>query len=239
MEFYDILEEACKSVNIVFDADKYEKFMTYKELIKKWNKKINLTSITDDEEIVEKHFIDSIKMFQFLPAKCAGKIIDVGTGAGLPGIPVKILCPEIYVVLLDSLNKRINFLNEAIYSLKLSGIEAVHGRAEDYGQDSNYREKFDIAVSRAVAALNVLSEYCIPFTKKGGYFIALKGPSVKQEIDESSKSIKILGGKLDSVIQVNIENTDLKHNLVIIKKESGTPVSYPRKAGTASRDPIL
>ena len=234
-----MFEEACKSVNIAFDADKYKKFMIYKELIKEWNKKINLTSITDDEEMIKKHFIDSIKVFQFLPLKCADKIIDVGTGAGFPGIPIKILCPQIHIVLLDSLNKRINFLNEVIDRLKLDDIKPVHGRAEDYGQNIDYREKFDIAVSRAVAELNVLSEYCIPFIKKGGYFIALKGPSAKQEIDRSNKSIKVLGGMLDSVIEVNIENTDLKHNLVIIKKEMSTPSYYPRKAGTASKNPIL
>lgn len=234
-----MLEEACKSVNIAFDEDKYKKFTIYKELIKEWNKKINLTSITGDEEIIKKHFIDSIKVFQFTPIKYAGKIIDVGTGAGFPGIPIKILCPEIHIVLLDSLNKRINFLNEVIDRLELSDIKAIHGRAEDYGRNIDYREKFDIAVSRAVAELNVLSEYCIPFVKKGGYFIALKGPSALEEMDKSNKSIKILGGILNSVIEVNIENTDLKHNLVVIKKEMSTPSYYPRKAGTASKSPIL
>jgi 16S rRNA (guanine527-N7)-methyltransferase len=238
MEFFDIINAACLNEGIEFDKDKYEKLMKYKELLKEWNEKINLTAITEDEEIVKKHFIDSIKAFRFQNLKDAKKIIDVGTGAGLPGLPIKIVKPEIEVVLLDSLNKRVNFLNEVISNLKLTNISAVHGRAEDFAREARFREGFDIVVSRAVANMAVLSELCIPYVKRNGYFVALKGPAVEEEIKEGNKAIETLGGKLQEIINVEVEGTELKHNLVVIKKVKETSKTYPRKAGTAAKKPI-
>lgn len=165
-------------------------------------------------------------------------IIDIGTGAGFPGIPIKIINEEICVVLLDSLNKRINFLNEVIDRLDLKNIKTIHGRAEDYAKNIEYREKFDIATSRAVANMTVLSEFCIPYVKVGGYFVALKGPSIEEEILESKNAIGTLGGRLEDIIKVDIEESDLKHNLVIVKKIKQTPKQFPRKSGIVTKKPL-
>lgn len=238
MEYFDLMSKACAKENINFDEDMYNKFMIYKDMIKEWNEKINLTAITEDTEIIQKHFIDSIKAFRFSPLKDAKRIIDVGTGAGFPGIPIKIIKPDIEVVLLDSLNKRVNFLNEVIHKLNLFDIGTVHGRAEDYGREENFRQSFDVVVSRAVANLAVLSEFCMPYVKVNGYFLAMKGPSVEEEIKDGTNAINILGGKIEDIISVDIEDTDLKHNLVVIKKVKETPKAYPRKAGTASKKPL-
>lgn len=238
MEFFEIMKTACANEGLAFDEDKYDKFIKYKELIKTWNEKINLTAITEDEEIVKKHFIDSIKVFRFSRFKEARRVIDVGTGAGFPGIPISIIEPNIEVVLLDSLNKRVNFLNEVIKDLKLSNISAVHGRAEDLAREKNFRESFDFAVSRAVANMAVLSELCIPYVKVNGYFIALKGPSVDEEINEGRKAVITLGGNINDILNVEVEGTELRHNLVIVKKVKETPKLYPRKAGTVSKKPI-
>lgn len=239
MEFFEILNNACTNENIPFDEDKYSKLIKYKDMLKEWNEKINLTAITDDEGIIKKHFIDSLKIFRFSKLKNCKKIMDVGTGAGFPGIPMKILMPELDIVLLDSLNKRINFLNEVINTLQLKGISAIHGRAEDFARESNYREKFDAVVSRAVANLSVLSELCLPYVKKDGFFIALKGPAVENEIIEANKAIKVLGGELEDTIMVTVEGTELNHNLVIIKKTNHTSKDYPRKAGMITKKPII
>lgn len=238
MEYFDLMNTACSKEGMSFDEAKYNKFMLYKNLLKEWNEKINLTSIVEDEEIIKKHFIDSIKAFRFEFLKDAKNIIDVGTGGGFPGIPIKIVNEKIDLVLLDSLNKRINFLNEVVKQLKLDGVQTLHGRAEDFARDSNYREKFDIATSRAVANMTVLSEFCMPYVKVGGYFLALKGPSVDEEIKESKNAIGTLGGKLEDIIKVEIENSDLKHNLVIVKKVKSTDKRYPRKAGVVTKRPL-
>ncbi|ERI90522.1 16S rRNA methyltransferase GidB [Clostridiales bacterium oral taxon 876 str. F0540] len=238
MKFFELLNKACINEGLEFDEDKYNKLMQYKDLVIEWNEKINLTAITEEEEFIKKHFVDSIKAFRSLELKNSKKIIDVGTGAGFPGIPIKIIQPSVEVVLLDSLNKRVNFLNEVINKLGLKGITAIHGRAEDFAQDKKYREAFDAAVSRAVANMAVLSELCIPYVKVNGYFIALKGPAVDEEIKEGLKAVTTLGGAVERVIEVEVEDTDLNHNLVIIKKVKETPKVYPRKAGTASKKPI-
>lgn len=238
MEFFDILNNACLNEGLTFDEDKYNKFIKYKDMLKDWNEKINLTAITDDEAIIKKHFIDSLKIFRFTDLKNCKKVIDIGTGAGFPGIPMKIIMPDIEIVLLDSLNKRVKFLNEVINSLNLKGIIAIHGRAEDFARETNYREMFDAVVSRAVANLSVLSELCLPYVKRDGFFIALKGPSVEEEILEASIAIKVLGGELQNTIIVTVEGTDLNHNLVVIKKIKGTSKEYPRKAGTVAKKPI-
>lgn len=238
MNYFEMLSLACSDVKINFDNEKYDKFIEYMNMIKLWNEKVNLTAITEDDVIIKKHFIDCIKIFKYENLKSKCSIIDVGTGAGFPGIPMNIINNENKIVLLDSLNKRVNFLNEVINNLNLKNITAVHGRAEDFGQDVNYRERFDFSISRAVANLNSLSEYCLPFLKLHGKFIAMKGPAVTDEINDSKNAITVLGGSLEKIIEVNIEDSDLKHNLVIIEKIKHTPKQYPRKAGMATKKPI-
>lgn len=239
MDYFDILNEASNNEGLKFDQKKYDQFMLYKDLIKEWNEKINLTAIKEDEAIVKKHFIDSMKVFKFDQLKNAKNVIDIGTGGGFPGIPMKIIKPEVNIVLLDSLNKRIIFLDEVIKRLDLKNIKAIHGRAEDFAQQKQYREKFDVAVSRAVANLTVLSEYCIPYVKVGGYFVAMKGPAVEEEIKASKNAIRMLGGQIEHIEKVQIEGSDLNHNLVIIKKVSQTHTKYPRKAGMVTKVPLV
>lgn len=238
MEYFDILNIACNNEGLEFNEDKYSKFIKYKELIKEWNEKVNLTAIVEDSEIIKKHFVDSIKVFKFEKLKNATRIIDIGTGGGFPGIPMKIVNPNSKVVLLDSLNKRINFLNEVIKELSLDNIETIHGRAEDFAKDNKFREKFDVAVSRAVANLTVLSEFCLPYVKVGGYFVALKGPAIEEEMKDAKNAIKTLGGQVEKILEVDIEGSDLNHNLVVIKKIKETPGKYPRKAGMVTKNPL-
>lgn len=238
MEYFDMLNEACQSMGLSFDEEKYNKFIKYKDLIKEWNQKINLTAITDDEEIIKKHFIDSIKVFNCDYVKNAKSIIDIGTGGGFPGVPMRIVKEDSKMVLLDSLNKRINFLNEVINDLNLSNIKTIHGRAEDFAQTAEYRQRFDLAVSRAVANLTVLLEFCLPYVKIGGYFVALKGPAIEEEIKAAEGALKALGGKIEKIIEVDIEGSDLKHNLLVVKKIKDTPKKYPRKAGMVTKNPI-
>lgn len=238
MEYFDIMNVACEKLKLPFNEDKYNKFIKYKEMIQEWNEKVNLTAITEDEEIMKKHFIDCIKAFNFEYLREAKSIIDVGTGGGFPGIPIKIMNDNTEVVLLDALNKRLNFLNEVITELKLNNIRTIHGRAEDFARDKNYREKFDIATSRAVANMTVLSEFCMPYVKVGGYFLALKGPAIEEELKEAKNAIGTLGGKIEGIIEVEIEDSDMKHNLVIIKKVKATDMRYPRKAGVVTKKPL-
>jgi 16S rRNA (guanine527-N7)-methyltransferase len=235
MDYFDLMSNACKNEGLLFSEKQYQKFIKYKEMLQEWNEKVNLTAIVEDEDIIKKHFIDCIKAFKFEKLKNAKKIIDIGTGGGFPGIPIKIINQDVEIVLLDSLNKRINFLNEVISELNLKKITAIHGRAEDFSKDKFYRENFDIAISRAVANLKVLSEYCIPYVKVNGYFVSLKGPSVEEEINDSKSVIGQLGGKIEDIIQVEIEDSDLKHNLVVIKKIKETPKQYPRKASVINK----
>lgn len=238
-QYYDILNVAADNVQLEFNEKKYNQFIKYKDLLKDWNNKVNLTAITEDEEIIKKHFIDSMKIFRFEYLKTASKIIDIGTGGGFPGIPMKIMRPDAKVVLLDSLKKRINVLDDILCNIGINDVETIHGRAEEFARNSKYREKFDAVVSRAVANLAALSEFCLPYVKVGGYFVALKGPSVDEEVKIAKKAIIILGGKIEEIREVEIENSDLKHNLVIIKKIKNTPKQYPRKAGTATKNPIV
>ncbi|WP_123054929.1 16S rRNA (guanine(527)-N(7))-methyltransferase RsmG [Clostridium sp. JN-1] len=238
MNYFDIMKDACDDVNINFDEKAYDKFVKYKDMIIEWNKKINLTAITDEDEIIKKHFIDCINIFKFIPLKGAKNVIDIGTGAGFPGIPMKIVKNDLNITLLDSLNKRINFLNAVIDKLELTNINTIHGRAEDYARKQEYREKADAVVSRAVANLTVLSELCIPYVKVGGYFIAMKGPAVVDEIEEAQNAISILGCKVEDIIEVDIKDSDLNHNLVVIKKLKHTNNTYPRKPGIVSKKPL-
>lgn len=238
MEFYDLMAKATEDVGLELTTEQYDQFITYMRLLQEWNEKINLTAILEDEEIIKKHFIDSIKAFKRDEFKQNVNVIDVGTGAGFPGIPIAIMNPNINVTLLDSLNKRIKFLDIVINKLGLKNIKTIHSRAEDGARNKNLREKFDIATSRAVANMSVLSEYCLPYVKVGGKFIALKGPAVEQEIEESNVAIKTLGGELEQICEVKIEDTDLRHNLVVVKKIKECAKTYPRKAGTISKNPI-
>ncbi len=228
-EFLDNIDTA------LMDDNKISQFERYYEMLIEKNKVMNLTAITDRNEVILKHFIDSVALLKYHKLSDE-RMIDVGTGAGFPGIPLKIICPGLKVTLFDSLNKRVGFLNEVIEELGLKGIEAVHGRAEEGGRDKNLREAYDIAVSRAVANMAVLSEYCLPFVKIGGWFIPYKSYDIEQELADGKKAVSVLGGKIDRVEKLEIEGNG--RSFIFIKKERSTPKAYPRKAGTAKRQPI-
>lgn len=233
------LEEGFKQLNIPYSSEVENKFIKYRDLLKDWNQKINITSIEDDEEIYVKHFLDSILLLHNNNLAENKSLIDVGTGGGFPGLPLKIVRDNFHVTLLDSLRKRIDFLDEVKKELNLSNVELIHGRAEDFGQSVNYREMFDICVSRAVAPLNVLCEYCLPFVKVGGYFAAYKSENISPEILTSENAIKKLGGKVKEVQEVNLPGTDIVRKIVIIEKVESTNKKYPRKAGKPSKDPLV
>lgn len=238
MEYFQLMKEASLEVGIDLTENQYNQFIEYMKLLQEWNEKINLTAITEDEEVIKKHFIDCIKAFKSDAVKSAKTVIDVGTGAGFPGLPIAIMNPNINVTLLDSLNKRINFLNTVVAKLQLKNVVTIHSRAEDGARKVELRENFDVATSRAVANMAVLSEFCLPYVKLNGYFVALKGPAIDEEIREGKKAIETLGGELESIIEVNIEKSDLKHNIVEIKKIKKCPKTYPRKAGSINKKPI-
>ena len=238
MDFYDLMLKSAEDVGLQFSKEQYEQFISYMKLLQEWNEKINLTAIVEDEEIIKKHFIDSMKAFKRDEFKKANTLIDVGTGAGFPGLPISVMNGQLSVTLLDSLNKRINFLNTVISELGLTNVTTIHSRAEDGARNKDLREKFDIATSRAVANMSVLSEFCLPYVKVGGNFIALKGPAVDQEIKESMNAIKLLGGEFINVCEVSIEGTELRHNLVVVKKIKECSKTYPRKAGLITKNPL-
>lgn len=216
-----------------------EHFMTFRELLLEWNEKINLTTITDDHGIVYKHFLDSLTCLQ-APIDFNGKkVLDLGTGAGFPGVPLKIALPELELTLMDSLNKRIQYLTEVCKVLDFKHITCLHARAEEAAMKSDFREQYDIVVSRAVANMSTLSEYCLPFVKTGGYFIAQKTNDAIEEIKAAEKAIKILGGSSPEIIPTKVPGTDFSHNLVLIRKVKSTPALYPRKAGTPAKKPIV
>ena len=218
-------------------SDKQEnQFEKYMKLLVEWNEKVNLTAITEHDDIILKHFVDSLTIEKYI--NNGASVIDVGTGAGFPGIPLKIYNESLDVTLLDSLNKRINFLNEVIKELDLEKIKTIHLRAEDGGKDKMLREKFDVATSRAVANLSTLSEYLLPFVKVGGEAICMKGPNVEDELKDAKKAIKILGGEVKKKKKIVLPNSDIERNIIIIKKVKPTPKSFPRKAGTPSKAPI-
>jgi 16S rRNA (guanine527-N7)-methyltransferase len=238
MELTSLLRNGAENYDIKLSDYQVEQFMNYMRLLKEWNEKINLTAITDEAEIIKKHFIDSIAIMKSDLISTGCTVIDVGTGAGFPGIPINIIEPGVKVLLLDSLNKRVNFLNEVIKELKLTNIEAVHGRAEEMSKNVKYREKFDIATARAVANMNVLSEYCMPYVKKGGHFIALKGPTGYEEVNNAKGAINILGGKITNIIETKIIDEEYKHNIVIIKKIKETSTKYPRRYAIIEKTPL-
>jgi len=237
-----LLEETCQQMGIHLTQDLTQEqmgqFATYQQLLLEWNEKINLTTIIEPKEIAIKHFADSLSVASVVPLKEGSRVIDVGTGAGFPGIPVKIGFPNVEMTLLDSLQKRIGFLEEAVEQLDLTDVVCVHSRAEDGGKNPLYREQFDYCISRAVANLAVLSEYCLPFVAVGGLFLSLKGPDVESELLTAEKAIETLGGKVEQVYSISIPNSDLHHRLVCIRKVEKTPSQYPRKAGKATKKPI-
>lgn len=231
-------EQELENLGICLTEVQREQFDRYYELLVEWNKVMNLTGITDYDEVNLKHFVDSLTIVRVKNMKNVENVIDIGTGAGFPGIPLKIVYPEIKIVLLDSLNKRIKFLNTVIGELGLKNIETLHGRAEDYAKKSEYREKFDLCVSRAVANLSTLSEYCIPFVKVGGEFISYKSGTSDEEINEAQGAVSILGGKIEKTEKFKLPGTDMGRALVKIKKEKHTPGKYPRKAGVPGKEPL-
>lgn len=235
-QFEQLMLEYAKKINISLSKEQLMQFYEYMNLLIKWNKVINLTSIIEPKEIIIKHFIDSLTVLDTIDKN--DTIIDVGTGAGFPGIPIKIVFPETEVVLLDSLNKRIIFLNEVIEKLKLKGIKTIHGRAEDLGRDNFHREKYDIAIARAVAPLNILMEYLMPFVKVEGKCICMKGSTIEEELENSKNAIKVLNGELLEEKEFNLPNTDIKRSIIEIKKINLTSNVYPRKAGTPSKKPL-
>ncbi len=231
-------EKGLSDWNLKLSEKQIGQFLLYYERLIEKNKVMNLTAITEYEEVIHKHFLDSLSLILIPVFKGKGSLIDVGTGAGFPGIPLKIAFPELQVVLLDSLNKRVNFLNEVIAEMGLSGITAVHGRAEDAGRSPEYREKFDFCVSRAVANLSVLSEYGMPFIKPGGYFIPYKSGKAEDEIKEAGNAVRLLAGKVEDTVSFMIPNTDMDRTLVLIKKTAPIHRKYPRKAGTPQKEPL-
>lgn len=235
-KFKELINFYAEKIEIVFDDKQINQFYNYMNLLIEWNKKINLTAITEFEEIILKHFIDSLTINKYIEKNKS--IVDVGTGAGFPGIPLKIYRPDIKVTLVDSLNKRINFLNNVISDLKLEDIYTVHGRIEDFGRNSQYREKFDYVTARAVANLTVLSEYLIPISKVGGKCICMKGSNVEDELEDASKAINVLGGKINKIDKFELPNSNISRNIVIVDKIKCTPSRYPRKSGIPVKEPL-
>ena len=227
-----------KELEIELSETQLQQFEKYYELLVEWNKVMNLTAITEYEEVYEKHFLDSLAIVKVEDMNKVESIIDIGTGAGFPGIPLKIAFPHLKVVLLDSLSKRINFLNTVIEELGLENVETLHGRAEDYAKKAEYREKADLCVSRAVANLSTLSEYCLPYVKVDGKFIPYKSGEITMEADEAKKAVDILGGSIKKILKFHLPDSDITRSFVVIKKGKETPKKYPRKAGLPSREPL-
>lgn len=236
-QFFNKISNQANQINIQLTDKQKEQFYLYMNLLLEWNDKINLTAIVEEEDIIKKHFIDCLTICKYIEKDAS--IIDVGTGAGFPGIPIKIAKPDCKMVLLDSINKRLNFLNDVTEKNKLDNIETVHFRAEEAGKNKKYREKFDIATSRAVAPLNVLVEYLLPLVKIGGKCICMKGSNAKEEIENSKKAINLLGGEIEKIEEFYLPDTDMARTIIIINKNSKTPEKYPRKAGTPSKEPII
>ena len=239
MNTYDTtqFEKDLEELNIRMTEKQLEQFLLYYEMLIEQNKVMNLTAITDYEEVMKKHFIDSLSLVKAYDLSKPVSVIDVGTGAGFPGVPLKIAFPNLQVTLLDSLNKRVSFLNSVIDTLGLTGIEAIHGRAEDFAKNS-LREKYDLCVSRAVANLSTLSEYCLPFVKVGGQFISYKSEKIAEEKIAAQNAIAILGGKVAAQMEFTLSDSDIYRNLFVIEKVKSTPKKYPRKAGVPGKEPL-
>lgn len=233
-----IFESKLKELGITLNSTQKQQFDKFYELLIEWNQVMNLTGITEYEEVNEKHFIDSLSIVKAVDMDSVATVIDIGTGAGFPGIPLKIAFPHLKMVLLDSLNKRVQFLNTVIDTLELTDIETIHGRAEDFAKQTQYREQFDLCVSRAVANLATLSEYCIPYVKQEGMFIPYKSGEIEEELQNSKKAVHILGGKIEDVIKFQLPGTEIGRSFVKIRKVQNTSKKYPRKAGLPGKEPI-
>ncbi len=234
--FNEELLEKASILSVRFSVEQMEQFYKYMNLLIEWNEKMNLTAIIEPSEIILKHFIDSITILKDI--KDDSTVVDVGTGAGFPGIPLSIMNPTLKITLVDSLNKRLIFLQEVIKELNLKNVELIHARAEEFGRNKKYREKFDIATSRAVANLATLSEYLLPLVKINGQAISMKAGNASQEIEEAQKAIKTLGGHINRIDEFYLPQTDIARTIIIIDKIKETPNQYPRKAGTPSKEPI-
>ncbi len=226
----ELLLQGANALGLSIGSNQWEQFAAYSALLKEWNEKMNLTAIVDDDGIAIKHFLDSILPLAHIDFPEGASLADVGTGAGFPGLPIKIVRPDFQVTLIDALNKRVKFLETVCDALHLSGVSCIHGRAEDLGKDKDYREQFDVLTSRAVANLKVLCEYCLPFVKVGGVFVALKAQEVEEELLTAKPMIGTLGGKVEQVIDAPLPQTDMMRKLVVIRKVAPTPSQFPRRA---------
>ena len=236
IEFLRHVKQKAQEIGYTLQEEQLEQFFTYKELLIEWNKKMNLTAIEQEEDIITKHFIDSLSIASYIPDTT--KIIDIGTGAGFPGIPLKILKKDLSITLLDSLNKRITFLEEVIRNLSLENIQAVHARAEELAHKEEYREQYDIAVSRAVAPMHTLLEYMLPYVKIGGKCICMKGPNLQEESKDLQNCLETLGGKIEKIEELVLPETEIKRNIMLIKKENKTPEKYPRNPEMPRKTPL-
>ena len=232
------LENGCRELGIELSQKQKNQFIQFYEFLVEKNKVMNLTGITEFEEVLTKHFLDSLACVKAIDMTKVKTIMDIGTGAGFPGVPLKIAFPHLEACLLDSLKKRVNFLEESFELLGLEGIKAIHGRAEEYAKNKEYREKYDLCVSRAVSNLATLSEYCLPYVKVGGHFISYKSGTVKEELQQAEKAVKILGGKIQDVVYFNLPDSEIQRSRVVIEKMKPTPGRYPRKAGTPLKEPL-
>lgn len=238
MSEIEIFKEEASQLGICLTDRQTAQFVRYYEMLVEKNKVMNLTGITEFSEVLKKHFLDSLAAAKALDLQQMRTVIDIGTGAGFPGIPLKIAFPHFEVTLLDSLKKRLLFLDEVIAALELAGIRTLHGRAEDYSRQGEYREAYDLCVSRAVANLSTLSEYCLPYVKPGGLFLSYKSGKIAEEAEQASRAVKELGGEMDSPVLFSLPDSDIERSLVRIRKIRPTPKKYPRKAGVPAKDPL-
>ena len=233
-----VLEQGCEQIGISLNEEQKQQFIAFYEYLVEKNKVMNLTGITEFQEVLVKHFLDSLACVKAVDMKKVTTVMDIGTGAGFPGVPLKIAFPHLEACLLDSLKKRVNFLEETFVLLKLQNITAIHGRAEEFAKNKSYRETYDLCVSRAVSNLATLSEYCLPYVKVGGKFISYKSGTVQEEAEQAEKAVRILGGKIQDVVYFNLPDSEIQRSLVVIEKIKPTPGKYPRKAGTPLKEPL-
>lgn len=236
-QFSEQLKTNLQNINVNIEDSQAEKFYKYMQLLLDWNEKMNLTAITEPQDIIIKHFVDSLTIEKYISKDA--KIIDIGTGAGFPGVPLSIARSDIQVTLMDSLNKRITFLDEVVKENNLKNVDTVHSRAEELARNKDFREQFDVVTSRAVASLNVLLEYMLPFTKVGGYCICMKGSDIEEELNNSKRALELLNGKIEKIETLELPGTDYGRNIIIIKKINNISNKYPRKPGTPAKEPIV